>query len=85
MDNKKYHISEFITCNTMHVVFALQCLCSLQYVDSTKHPLRKHIAEYVQNIVKGFKHHSVSLHFREVHGRDSSGLQFWGVDRIHPS
>lgn len=35
------------------------------------------------SIVNGFKH-SVSLHFTLARGRDSSDLQFWGVDRVYP-
>lgn len=43
------------------------------------------ISEHIHNIEIGFKHHSVSLHFRDFHNQDPSGVKFWGVDCVHPN
>lgn len=45
------------------MVYDLEYLCSQQYVDRTKRPIRKHIAQHIQNILLGFKPHSVSAQF----------------------
>lgn len=41
------------------------------------------VREHINNIRKGLKEHSVSKHFREVHGRDPKGLKFWGVEKVN--
>lgn len=50
-----YEISDFICCNTEGAVYALECSCGLQYIGSTKRPLKVCIKEHVQNIIKGFE------------------------------
>lgn len=60
----------------------LQCSCGLQYVGRTTRELSVRIGEHVRNIKKGFRHHSVSKHFRGVHGKDPQYLKFYGIDKI---
>lgn len=84
-NNKYFQITEFITCNTTHVVYVLVCPCNLMYVGRTKRTLKKRISEHLYNISIGFKYHSVSLHFKNHHNQDPSGLKFWGIDCIHPN
>lgn len=80
-NNKTFKITEFITCATTHIVYVLQCPCNL--VGRTKRPLKKCIAEHINNIEIGFQYHSVSLHFKKHHNQDPSSLKFWGIDRIY--
>lgn len=68
----------------MHVVYILQCPCNLMYVGCTKRTLKKRISEHLYNKLIGFKYHSVSLHLKQFHNQDSSSLNCWGVDLIHP-
>lgn len=84
-NNKEFSIKEFITCNTTHVVYALECPCRLMYIGRTKRCLKVRIAEHVQNIKIGFKDHNVSLQFKMFHNQDPSGLKFWGVDHLKPA
>lgn len=39
-DNKGFFIKEFITCNTSHVVYVLECPCKLMYIGRTKMALK---------------------------------------------
>ncbi|XP_073481353.1 uncharacterized protein [Aquarana catesbeiana] len=85
MSNTKeqaYKIDKLITCCSTHVTYVLECSCGLQYVGRTTRALSVRIGEHVRNIKKGFKHHSVSKHFREVHDRNPQHLKFYGIDRI---
>lgn len=77
--------SQFITCNTSHIVYLLWCPCGLLYIERTKRLLRIRIVEHLANIKKGFEKHSVSLHFREKHNRDPTLLQFCGIDCVYTS
>lgn len=43
------------------------------------------LLEHIYNIEIGYKYHGVSLHFKKYHQQDSSGLKFWGIDRILPN
>lgn len=54
------------------------------YFRRTKRIIGKCISEHINNIHIGFKDHSVSLHFRQKHNRDPSGLKFWGMDKTYP-
>ena len=74
-----YEIKDFIGCNSVGAVYALECSCGLQYVGRTKRPLKIRIKDHVVNIQKGYDQHSVSRHFDAVHNRDPSHLKFWGI------
>lgn len=67
---------------TTHVTYLLSCPCGLQYVGRTTRALGVRLCEHGNRIKKGFKHHSLSNHFRLVHGKDPSGLTSCGIDRI---
>lgn len=82
---ESFKINKFITCGTCgtaHVTYLLSCPCGPQYVGRTTRALGVRLREHVNRIKKGFKHHSLSNHFRLVHRRDPSGLTFCGMDRI---
>lgn len=82
--NKQYNIKQFITCNTVGVVYMLECECGLQYIGRTSRPMGVRIAEHVNNIKKGLITHSVSKHFRRYHDRNPRHLKFWGIERVNP-
>lgn len=54
------------------------------YLQDCQPHLKKRIAEHIYNIKIGYKYHSVLLHFRQCHGRDPAGLNFWEVDKNTP-
>lgn len=81
----EFEITEFISCLSTHAVYGLECPCGLMYFGRTKLTFAKKVCEHVYNILIGYKDHSVSLHFRQKHGRDPAGLKFWGIDKVHPA
>ena len=81
-NGKEIEIKECIACKTTHVVYALECPCGLMYIGRTKRTLTKRVSEHIYNITIGYKDHSVSLHFRDKHEKNPTGLKFWGIDRI---
>lgn len=83
-NGKPFKIKDLITCNSTHVVYALQCLCGLKYIGLTKHTVRKRVSEHINNIKIGYKDHSVSMHFHCKHHRDPSGLKFWSIEITRP-
>lgn len=48
--NKNYQIKHFITCNTVGVIYMLECDCRHQYIGRTSRPMGVRIAEHVNNI-----------------------------------
>lgn len=48
----------------------------------TTRPLHVQIREHINNINKGFPKHNLSRYFNEVHGRDPTGLIFYGIALI---
>ena len=80
--SKEYQIKKLITCATTHVTYLITCPCGLQYVGRTTRKLSIRIGEHLNNIKKGFKKHSLSMHFRIYHNRDPTLAQFCGIDTV---
>ena len=80
--SREYEIKQLITCDTVGVVYMLQCGCGLQYVGRTSRSLHMRVDEHVRNIKKGFINHNVSRHFKLVHPKHPKSLQFWGIERV---
>ena len=80
--NEQYKINKLITCSSTHVTYVLECECGLQYVGRTTRKLSIRLGEHIRNIKKGFKYHSVSMHFREKHNRDPTKLKIYAIDKI---
>lgn len=78
---QKHKIDKLITCCSTHVTYVLECSCGLQYVGRTTRKLSIRIGEHIQNL-KGFRHHSVSQHFRIKHNRHPQHLKFYAIDKI---
>lgn len=68
-NGREFDIREFISGNSTHVVYALQCPFGLMYIGCTKRTLGKRVSEHISI---GYKDHSVALHFRCKHNR-----RFW--------
>ena len=79
-----FNIKSFITCSMTHVVYLLICPCGLQYVGRTVRKFQVRVNEHIGNIRRGFREHSVSRHYREVHARDPSGTSFIAIDTLKP-
>lgn len=79
---QKYKIDKLITCCSTHVNYVLECSCGLQYMGRTTRALSVRVGEHVRNIKKGYKHHSVSKHFRDIHKKDRRHLKFYVIDKI---
>lgn len=77
-----YQIREHLSCNSMDVIYLLQCPCQKQYVGRTKRLLKTRISEHMENITKGYELHTVSKHFKEHHNSELSLLTFTAFERI---
>ncbi|OCU02648.1 hypothetical protein XELAEV_18008412mg [Xenopus laevis] len=88
--NKQYKINQLITCETVNVVYLLECPCKKQYVGRTTRKLKLRIGEHIRNIKNGLKTHrgtltkgrtftNVSEHFLRCHNNDPSGLRVIGI------
>lgn len=81
---RTFKVEPFITCSSEGVVYLIQCPCGLQHMERTKRALKVRLNEHISNIGKGFKNHSVSRHYVEVHHRDPSSTLFIGIDKYKP-
>lgn len=79
-----FQVKPFITCSSEGVVYLIQCPCGLKYVGRTKRALQVRLNEHIGNIRRGFKNHSVSRHYDEVHHRDPSNTLYMGIDKYTP-
>lgn len=79
---QEFNIKPLITCDSDHVTYVLECLCSLQYVGRTTRQLKVRINEHLTNIKNGYPNHSVSRHFKLCHDSDPSLCTFYGIDKI---
>lgn len=77
-----FEIEPFITCSSTGVVYLLQCPCGFKYVGKTKCALQVCLNEHINNIRKGFRHHSVSKHYAAHHYRDPINTIFLGIDKF---
>ncbi|XP_041422161.1 uncharacterized protein LOC121394669 [Xenopus laevis] len=82
VNKREFEIKQNIRCTTKNVIYCLQCPCGIQYVGKTNRKLRDRIREHVNNIKKGNEKHTVSKHFRDSHGMNPAGLQYWGVEEV---
>lgn len=82
--SQNYQIKHFKTCNTVGVVYMLECDCGLQYIGRTSRPMGVRIAEHVNNIKRGLITHNVSKHFRICHDRNPRCLKFEGIEKVNP-
>lgn len=78
--NHIYTIRDFISCNTVGVVYAVKCPCDFLYIGRTTRALKDRMEEHVRNIRKGFDKHYLSIHFKEVHNKSTVGMRFWGIE-----
>lgn len=60
----------------------LECDCGKQYVGRTSGELEVRVREYIANIKRGKKEHSVPKHFRIAHNKDPSTVRFWKIERV---
>ena len=81
--NREYNIKQLITCDTIGVVYMLECDCGLQYIGRTSRPLHVRLAEHVNNIKQGKTTHNVSRHFKQFHHKNPKGLRFWGIEKVN--
>lgn len=77
-----FHIKQFITCSTDHVIYILRCSCNLFYVGRTIRPMRKRIGEHRRFISKGCADHSVPRHFLRTHNKDLGKLEVMAIEAI---
>lgn len=80
--NKEYNISEFITCATTYVVYALICPCDKSYVGRTMRSLWERFDENRRSIKKSSSSLSVANHFRSEHSGAISKLKVFGIENI---
>lgn len=78
--NQSYIIRDFISCDTIGVVYALKCPCNLIYVGSTTRALKDCLEEHVRNIRKGSDKHHLYVHLKKMHNQSTAGMKFWGIE-----
>lgn len=79
-NNLSYTIRDFISCDTVGVIYALKCPCNLIYVGRTTRALKDRIEEHVRHIHKGSDKHNLYVHFKRMHNQSTAGLKFWGLE-----
>lgn len=77
---KLHTIEDFISCDTIGVVYAIKCPCNLIYVGRTTRALKDRMEEHVRNIRKGHDKHHLSIHFKRVHNQSTQDMKFWGIE-----
>lgn len=80
--NQTHAIEDFISCDTVGVVYAVKFPWNIIYVGRTIRVLKDRMEEHVRNIRKGFDKHFLSIHFRDVHNKSTVGMQFWGIEAL---
>lgn len=78
--DQSHIIKDFISCDTVGVVYAVKCPCNLIYFGRTTRALKDRMEEHVRNINKGFDKHYLFVHFKKVHNQSTRGIEFWGVE-----
>lgn len=79
-NNHSYTIRDFISCDTIGVVYALKCPCNYIYVGRTIRALKDRLEEHVRNICKGSDKLHLYIHFKRVHNQSTLGMKFWGIE-----
>lgn len=64
---ESFEIKQSLNCDSTHVIYILECTCSLQYVGRTKQTLRARLNKHRFNITHSFQQHSVSRHAAQIH------------------
>lgn len=75
-----YKIRDFISCDTVGVVYALKCPCNLVYVGRTTRALKKRMEEHGRHIRNGSEKHNLYVHFKRIHNQSTAGIKFWGIE-----
>lgn len=78
----QYDIDYIISCYSTHIVYLHECTCVKQYMGRTTRRLRDRLRGHIYNIRRGYKHHSLSVHFRRVHPRNPKNMKFVGIDEL---
>ena len=77
-------ISKCLNCFSDFTVYILICPCDLQYVGSTKNPVKKRILEHKRAITNNDPQYPVARHFSTHHKSNSNLVKFFAVDRVEP-
>lgn len=78
-NNKNYKFKDYITCNTVNVIYIIECPCGEKYVGKTCQKLKTCIRELCRNIRLGLPTHSLSAHYQQKHDQNPIGTKFWAV------
>lgn len=81
--DKKFRITNRITCKSNYVVYLLKCPCGLGYVGKTKQELKTRISEHKCSIRNRDEKSPVARHINSV-GHDVCTLKFKRTDMIQP-
>lgn len=75
-----YDIRDFISCDTIGVIYAIKCPCNMLYIGRTKRASKVRMEEHVRNIRQGYDKYHLSIHFRDKQIENPEGMQFWGTE-----
>lgn len=88
---KEFSLWDYINCDSYNVVYAVECtLCTLQYMDCTKRPLRTRV--FMEHCIKVIRDCQMFLsilnmfilemHLKYVHLGDMSYFTFYGLEIV---
>lgn len=77
-----HKIKDYITCDSMNVIYLIQCPCGLNYIGRTCRKLKTPIREHWRNIRLGLSTHNLSTHYKIKHNQDPKGSKFWAIETV---
>lgn len=75
-------ITQFLTCSTSFVIYAIECPCKLWYIGSTTCTAKKRVLESLRAITNHDPKYPVTQHFGEKHFSNVSDLSFLIFEHI---
>ncbi|XP_063782381.1 uncharacterized protein LOC134932160, partial [Pseudophryne corroboree] len=82
-NSREYTIKHFINCNSLMVIYLLECPCGLKYVGKTKRVLKLRIQEHARNIKNKITTHAIYRHFHEFHHSNPEDMTFKGIEIVN--
>lgn len=79
-----WHNKKHVTCNTMGVVYLLQCPCKSFYVGKTSRPLSTRILEHIDSAKSGYFRTAIGRHIVFTHNYEFTGFKFLPLAVIPP-
>lgn len=83
-NGQQWHPVRNVTCDTMGVVYLLQCPCQAYYVGKTSQPLKVRILEHAESARSGYVRTTIGRHVAFMHDYIFTGFKFLPLAVIPP-